>query len=70
MFDCSKCLACCLTQRDLFPDEVADDDACPRLDQDVGRCRDYEQRPQVCCDFAIGSSECLMWRRKLGKEGT
>lgn len=68
-FDCSSCLACCLTQRNLFPDEVGDCDACPRLDQVAGRCRDYENRKQGCRDLVNGGSECLMWRRKLGKEG-
>lgn len=44
-----------------------DDGWCEALDRDSLRCTIYLQRPQVCRDFATGSSECReereLWRR-------
>lgn len=41
-----------------------DDGWCVALDRDTMRCTVYEQRPQVCRDFATGSRECRSEREE------
>jgi Fe-S-cluster containining protein len=36
-----------------------DDGWCTALDRSTMRCTIYPQRPQICRDFELGSSECL-----------
>lgn len=39
-----------------------DDGWCTALDRDSMRCTIYAQRPQVCRDFAMGGTGCLIER--------
>ncbi len=41
-----------------------DDAWCAALDRDSLRCRIYEQRPEVCRNFAMGGPDCLAERSK------
>lgn len=42
-----------------------DDGWCAALDRDSMRCTIYEQRPQICRDFEMGSGECLEERQGM-----
>lgn len=46
-------------RRDGFP---KDDQPCIWLDLETKRCRFYEDRPQICRDFEVGSEGCRSWR--------
>ena len=39
---------------------------CVWYDSLAKRCRNYEDRPQVCRDLEVGSDSCLQWRRVKG----
>jgi Fe-S-cluster containining protein len=43
-----------------------DDGWCAALDRDTMRCGIYEQRPNVCRDFAVGDSDCIAERTSAG----
>lgn len=38
------------------------DGPCTWLDLETKQCRHHQHRPQVCRDFAVGSTGCLQWR--------
>lgn len=46
-----------------------EDGWCTALDRNTLRCTIYEQRPQLCRDYAMGSEECVQERRGDGDEG-
>jgi Fe-S-cluster containining protein len=46
-----------------------EDGWCTALDRNTLRCTIYEQRPQLCRDYAMGSYECVQERRCDGDEG-
>ena len=39
---------------------------CYWYDTDTGRCKNYDNRPQICRDFEIGSWPCLSYRQHYG----
>ncbi len=43
-----------------------DDGWCTALDRVTMRCTIYEQRPQICRDYAMGGIECVEERAKSG----
>jgi Fe-S-cluster containining protein len=38
---------------------------CFWLDVETRQCRHYEQRPEICRDFAVGGEACLLWREAM-----
>jgi Fe-S-cluster containining protein len=38
---------------------------CLWFDEVTGQCKHYEDRPDVCQDFVVGSDDCLEWRDEL-----
>lgn len=42
-----------------------DDGWCAALDRDTMLCTIYERRPNVCRDYAVGDSDCLVERLQL-----
>lgn len=39
---------------------------CFWLDQETGRCKHYEARPDICKGFEVGSKECRQFRAEYG----
>lgn len=43
---------------------------CPKLDQETGRCTDYENRPPLCRSFVAGSDPlCVHYRGEGERHG-
>ena len=42
-----------------------DDGWCAALDRDTMLCSIYERRPNVCRDYALGGSDCLLERARI-----
>ena len=40
--------------------------ACGFLDKDTNVCTNYDQRPEVCVDFEVGSVACGAMRQRAG----
>lgn len=47
-------------------DDWPDDAPCFWFDIDTGRCRHYEDRPQICRDFEVGCEDCIRYRDDAG----
>ena len=45
------------------PDAGELDGPCFWYDQETGRCKNHEFRPNVCRDFEVGCTDCLGWRK-------
>lgn len=53
-------------ERRIRDGDRTDDAPCTWLDPGTMRCRHYEDRPEICREFEMGSEDCLAHR---GREG-
>lgn len=43
------------------------DNPCSWLDQETKQCKHYDQRPNICRDFVVGSNNCLSCREQFSR---
>ena len=52
-------------ERKKWFDDWPEEAPCFWLDQSTGKCKHYDQRPDICRDFDRGSPECLEFRKNI-----
>ena len=50
---------------DIAAGSTVDDKPCLWFDEATGQCKHYDDRPDVCQIFVVGSDGCLGWRNEL-----